>query len=155
MLILVYEKFTFKCFLSLRKICQNTSFPYHISRLKAKDRIEDSQPSELFTDQSGSARDRFLHLMSPSNRYGKVQGLLTLMRLRNPSLHKKWSFPLRTPSVNVTKIGSFLRIWAHLLQKSLIENFNFSAVRHLKRGIKLPWELLTFSWNTLKTDFNV
>ena len=35
------------------------------------------------------------------------------------SLHKKWSFPLRISSVNVTK---------HLLKKSLMENFIFYAV---------------------------
>ena len=33
------------------------------------------------------------------------------------TLHKKWSFPLRN-----------LRIWSHLLKKSLMENFIFCAV---------------------------
>ena len=44
------------------------------------------------------------------------------------SLHKKWSFPLRISSVNVTKFASFLRIWSHLLKKSLMGNFIFCAV---------------------------
>ena len=42
------------------------------------------------------------------------------------SPHKRWSFPLRISSVNVTK--SALRIWSHLLKKSLMENFIFCAV---------------------------
>ena len=42
------------------------------------------------------------------------------------TLYKKWSFPVRFSLVNVT---SFLRIWLHLLKKSLMENFIFYAVR--------------------------
>ena len=41
---------------------------------------------------------------------------------------KKWNFPLRISSVNMTKIRSFLRIWSHLLNKSSMENFIFCAV---------------------------
>ena len=50
---------------------------------------------------------------------------------------KKWSFPLRISTVNVTtstvyskydQIRSFLRICSHLLKKSLIENFIFCVV---------------------------
>ena len=37
-------------------------------------------------------------------------------------LHKKWCFPLRIFSVNVTKSAS------HLLKKSLMENFIFCTV---------------------------
>ena len=40
-------------------------------------------------------------------------------------------FHKRISSVNVTKSNfskSFLRIWLHLLKKSLIENFTFCAV---------------------------
>ena len=40
------------------------------------------------------------------------------------TLHKKWSFPLRISSVNVTNPRK-LRIWSHLLKKSVIENFIF------------------------------
>ena len=39
-------------------------------------------------------------------------------------LRKKWSFPLRI-------FCSFLRIWSHLLNKSLMENFIFCAVNKL------------------------
>ena len=53
--------------------------------------------------------------------------LLTLLDINICSLHKKWSFPLRISSVNVTE-SAFLRICAHLLKKSLIKNFIFSAV---------------------------
>ena len=46
----------------------------------------------------------------------------------NITLHKKWSFPLGISSVNVTKSAEKLRIWSHLLKKSVIENFDFCAV---------------------------
>ena len=42
-------------------------------------------------------------------------------------LHKKWSFPLRISSVNVTK-SAVLWIWSHSLEKFLMENFIFCAV---------------------------
>ena len=45
-----------------------------------------------------------------------------------PLLHKKWSFLLSISSVNVTK-SAVLRIWSHLLKKSLVEIFIFCAVR--------------------------
>ena len=54
------------------------------------------------------------------------------------SKKKKWSFPLGISSVNVTdRIHSFLQIWSHLLQKSLMENALFSHRRgaHLKNSI--------------------
>ena len=43
------------------------------------------------------------------------------------TLHKKWNFPLKTSSVNVTKsaVSCGLRIWSHLLKKSLIETSFF------------------------------
>ena len=49
-----------------------------------------------------------------------------------PSLHKKWSFPSRISSVNVTKSTgkSFLKnLKLHLLKKSLMENLIFCAVK--------------------------
>ena len=44
------------------------------------------------------------------------------------TLHKKSSFPLRIFFSKCNQIRSFLRIWLHLLKKSLIENFIFCAV---------------------------
>ena len=41
---------------------------------------------------------------------------------------QKMMFQLKIYSVNVTKIRSFLRIWSHLLKKSLMENFIFCTV---------------------------
>ena len=38
------------------------------------------------------------------------------------TLHKKWGFPLKISSVNVTKSAGRLRICSHLLKKSLMEN---------------------------------
>ena len=51
--------------------------------------------------------------------------------------HKKWNFPLKTSSVNVTKsaVSCGLRIWSHLLKKSLIENFIFCGKKE-KKSIK-------------------
>ena len=40
---------------------------------------------------------------------------------------KKWSFPFRISSVNVTKCAGN-RIWSHLLKNSLMENLIFCAV---------------------------
>ena len=65
------------------------------------------------------------------------------------TLHKKWSFLLRISSENVTKSAKMnfsikdffskwdqirrkLRIWSHLLQKSIMENFIFCVVLRLK-----------------------
>ena len=48
----------------------------------------------------------------------------------NPSLHKKWSFPLRFSSVNVTKSAGNWR--KYLLKKTLTENFIFWTVLYLK-----------------------
>ena len=59
-----------------------------------------------------------------------------LCRLRW-SLYKKLSFPLRTSSLNVTKIRRKLRIWSHLLEKSLMENFIFCAVWMAKANGKV------------------
>ena len=42
---------------------------------------------------------------------------------------KEWSFPSGISPVNVCdQIRSFLRIWSHLLEKSLMENFIFCAM---------------------------
>ena len=54
------------------------------------------------------------------------------------TLHKKLSFPLSISSVNVTADScgwKKLRIWSHLLRKSLMENFIFCAVSVLIRGL--------------------
>ena len=47
---------------------------------------------------------------------------------KSHSLHKKRSFPLRIYLVNVNISEKKLLICAHLLEKSLIENFLFCAV---------------------------
>ena len=51
--------------------------------------------------------------------------LRCVFNLKEQSLHKKWSFPFRISSVNVTKKRRKLRIWSHLLKKSFMENFIF------------------------------
>ena len=83
-------------------------------------------------------------------------------------LHKKWSYPLRISSVNVTKSAS-LQIWSHLLKKSLMENFIFCAVS-FRRNVVLSngrWNLQqcltlcflfhpnSLSWNTFTWLFCV
>ena len=44
-----------------------------------------------------------------------------------PSLHKKWSFPLRI-FLGKKIFCHFCQIWSHLLKKSLMEKFTFCAV---------------------------
>ena len=44
------------------------------------------------------------------------------------TLHKKWSFSIKDFSSKCDQIRSFLQIWSHLLEKSLMENFVFCAV---------------------------
>ena len=41
--------------------------------------------------------------------------------------YKNWTLLLKIYSVNVTKIFSFVRIWSHLMKKTLMENFLFCA----------------------------
>ena len=65
----------------------------------------------------------------------KMEDFLKLKEVSfEESLHKKWSFPLRISSVNVTK--------SHLLKKSLMENFIFCVVNDTK--------LFRFNLNVLK-----
>ena len=54
-------------------------------------------------------RDAYLHLLLLT-----ILLLVTHISTKRITLHKKWSFPLR--------------IWSHLLKKSLLENFIFCAV---------------------------
>ena len=58
---------------------------------------------------------------------------------------QKWSFPSRTSSLNVTKSAVSLRIWSHLLKKSLKENFIFCAV--------LAQQPVTTSCNQFDDDY--
>ena len=53
---------------------------------------------------------------------------VTTQSTRAQSLHKKRSFPWRIYS-ECDQIRSFLRIWTHLLKKSLMENFILFAVK--------------------------
>ena len=59
----------------------------------------------------------------------------TAMQIKKKTLYKKWSFPLRICPVNVTQSTENchrkLRIWSHLLEKSLMENFIFCSVKPL------------------------
>ena len=59
------------------------------------------------------------------------------------TLLKKWSFPLRIFSVNVTK-SPFLN--PHLLKKSLMENFVFCAVNLITSTALLPKEILCIEY---------
>ena len=70
---------------------------------------------------------------------------ILFVRLISLSPQKKWSFPLR----------SFLRIWSHLLQISLMENFIFCVV-YLSCRIKLwkiPRKLKKSFWGCLTLFF--
>ena len=58
-------------------------------------------------------------------------------------LHKKWNFPIKVSSVNVTKSGE---IWWNLQKKSLMENFIFCPVLLLSKD-KVVAELLKVFWS--------
>ena len=68
------------------------------------------------------------------------------------TLHKKWSFPWRLSSVNVTKsaVSSHLLknllIWSHLLKKSLMEGTLFYAVKKL--SFPSCWGMKIWRFNT-------
>ena len=47
------------------------------------------------------------------------------------TLHKKMKFSIKDFSSKCDQIRSFLQIWSHLLEKSLMENFIFSAMKIL------------------------
>ena len=58
-----------------------------------------------------------------------IKVLFSVLRLyARITTAQKMKFPLQISLVNVTKILSFLRIWSHLLKKSVMENFIFCAV---------------------------
>ena len=46
---------------------------------------------------------------------------------------QKMKFSIKDSSSKCDQIHSFLRIWSHLLEKSLLENFNFCAVIYQKK----------------------
>ena len=53
------------------------------------------------------------------------------------TLHKQWNFFIKDFFSKYDQIRSFLRIWSHLLKKSLIENFIFVECQfNLKTGNK-------------------
>ena len=60
-------------------------------------------------------------------------------------LLKKWSFPLKISSINV-------RIWSHLLEKSLMENFFFCTV--FVTGYWKDWKITPISFNPVKSNVN-
>ena len=64
---------------------------------------------------------------------------------------KKWSFPSRVSSVNVTKFAMSCGIWSYLLKKPLTEKFIFCEVSHGSSTIINPLSANpTKSSNTLK-----
>ena len=64
---------------------------------------------------------------------------------KNITLHKKWSFPLKTFSVNV--------IWSHLLKKSLMENFIFDGVLYLHEPSEKSQIFVEFLINWSERDY--
>ena len=87
---------------------------------------------------------------------------------------KKWSFPLRISSINVAKSAEYLfslncrpkacnfitketmRIWLHLLKKSLVENFIFLAVswRDILKGSNKKFQE-QYPWNSIITVLSI
>ena len=56
-------------------------------------------------------------------------GLKSLAEASNPTA-QKMKFSIKDFFTKCDQIHSFLRIWSHLLKKSLVENFIFCAVSH-------------------------
>ena len=54
--------------------------------------------------------------------------IMIIYTIKYNSLHKKWSFSIKDFFSKCDQIRSFLRIWLHLLKKSLTKNFIFCAV---------------------------
>ena len=56
-------------------------------------------------------------------------------------LHSKWSFLLRVSTVNMIKSAVSMRIWLHLLKKSLMQNFILCALNveqlHILNSVKV------------------
>ena len=84
-------------------------------------------------------------------------------KISQATLHKKWRFPIRISSVNVTKsavVRRKLRIWSHLLKKSLMENFIFCAVQNMlikvkfsaNQNTKLCFFMLNLTEQSSKSD---
>ena len=68
-----------------------------------------------------------------------------------PKIHsdtaQKVKFSIKDFSSKYDQSRSFIRIWSHLLKKSLMENFIFCAVRTLSRHILVFSErCVTFAW---------
>ena len=73
------------------------------------------------------------------NIYNFAKGKIKVSRVVTA---QKMKFFIKGFFSNCDQIGSFLRIWLHLLKRSLRENFIFCAVCTTNKGEKLP--LLAF-----------
>ena len=71
----------------------------------------------------------------------------------NPNTsQKKWSFSIKDFFSKCDQSRSFLRIWSHLLKKSLIENFIFCTVRVIFRHPELFKPLTTNVLHHIETS---
>ena len=57
-----------------------------------------------------------------------IRSVRMLCDLLSMTLHKKWSFSIKDFFNKCDQMSHFLRIWSHLLKKSLMEKFIFCAV---------------------------
>ena len=62
----------------------------------------------------------------------KDSGDETENEVTNSHTSQKMTFFIKVFFSKCDQIDIFLRIWSHLLKKSLIENFNFCAVRNFE-----------------------
>ena len=78
------------------------------------------------------------------------------------TLHKKWTFPLRTFSVNLIKstgncgfghIYWNLRIWSHLLKKCLMKNFVSYALQRFLVSYGYFWFFVDFLLNLIFSTY--
>ena len=59
----------------------------------------------------------------------KIKCIKKLKHFLIQTLHEKKKFSIKDFFSKCDQICSFLRIWSHLLEKSLMENFIFCAVK--------------------------
>ena len=65
------------------------------------------------------------------------------------------NFPVKDFFIKCDQIRSFLRIWSHLLKKSLMENFIFCAVQHHQKAFQSDMKIIRFfplHWDCYRMD---
>ena len=92
--------------------------------------------SEAFLENTCFAMTSYLPLLSVGSQFGTEQQLSML------GLHKKMNFSIKNFFSKCDQIRNFLRIWSHLLKKSLMENFCSVCIFAILELLKHFWKHL-------------